>query len=290
MVQKVENDAVAYIKSIANKRGRNVEWAEEAVRESVNITAEEALELDVIDLVANSRTELIDAIDGRVVEMPVGEMTLETKGAEVVEVEMDMRSRILKAISDPNIAYILMMVGLLGLYFELSNPGVIFPGVIGAVCLVLAFYSFQTLSVNYAGLILIILAVVFFIAEIKVTSFGLLTVAGIISLVLGSLMLFESPLPFMKLSPWVVLPTVIVMSSFILGTMSFAILIHRKKPVSGMEGLLGQEGTALSKISPEGRVLVAGEYWNAVSEEAIKKGEKVKVVGVKGLLIKVVRL
>ncbi len=216
--------------------------------------------------------------------------TLETKGAEVVEVEMDMRSRILKAIADPNIAYLLMMAGVLGIYFELSNPGAIFPGVIGAVCLVLAFYSFQTLSVNYAGLLLIVLAMVFFIAEIKVMSYGLLSVAGVIALLLGSLMLFDPSVPYLKLSLWVVLPTVLFMSAFILAVMYLAVRVFGEKPVSGMEGIVGEEGTALSRIEPEGRVLVIGEYWNAVSDEPIKKGDKIKVVSIKGLVVTVVRL
>jgi membrane-bound serine protease (ClpP class) len=289
MVKKVENDAVAYIKSIAKKRKRNEEWAEDAVRESVNITAEEALKLKVIDLMAENRTELINALDGRVVDLPGGEHRLMTKKAEVTEVEMNLRFRILKAITNPNVAYVLMMIGLLGLYFELSNPGVIFPGVIGAICLVLAFYAFQTLSVNYAGLILIILAVVFFIGEIMVTSFGLLTIAGVISLVLGSLMLFESPLPFMRVSLWILLPTILVVTAFVLGVMYYAVLVQRKKPVSGLEGLVGVEGTAVEKIDPEGKVFVEGEYWNAESTEPINKGEKIKVVDVKGLLLKVVK-
>lgn len=293
MMEKVENDAVAYIKGIAKKRGRNVEWAEDAVRESVNITAEEALELGVIDLVAEDSGVLISALDGRVVELPVGERTLMTKGAEIKEVEMNLRFRILKAIANPNVAYVLMMIGMLGLYFELSNPGAIFPGVIGAICLVLAFYAFQTLSVNYAGLILIILAVLFFIGELMVTSFGLLTLAGIVSLVLGSLMLFESPLPFMKLSLWVLLPTVLVVTTFITLVMYYAVGIQRKKPVSGVEGLVGVVGEAVEKIDPAGRggrggrVFIEGEYWNAESTEPIKKGDKIKVVEVEGLLLKV---
>jgi membrane-bound serine protease (ClpP class) len=289
MVKKVENDAVAYIKSIAKKRKRNEEWAEKAVRESVNITSEEALKLNVIELMVEDRGELIEALDGWVVDLPRGERGLRTKHAEVKEVEMNLRFRILRAIANPNVAYVLMMIGLLGLYFELSNPGVIFPGVIGAICLVLAFYSFQTLSVNYAGLILILLAVIFFIAEISLTSFGLLTVAGIISLVLGSLMLFDSPLPFMRVSLWILLPTVLVVTAFVLGTMYYAVLVHKRRPVSGMEGLVGEVGEAVERIDPEGKVFIEGEYWSAVSTEPIEKGDKIKVVDVKGLLLKVVK-
>ncbi len=290
MVKKVENDAVAYLKSIAEKRKRNAKWAEKAVRESVNITAEEALKLGVIDLIADNRTELLKALDGRNVETVTGKKVLKTKEAEVKDVEMGLRFRILRAITNPNVAYILMMIGLVGLYFELANPGAILPGVIGAICLVLAFYAFQTLSVNYAGLILIGLALLFFIAEVKVTSFGLLTVAGVVALTLGSLMLFESPLPFMRLSLWVILPTVVTITAFFLGAMYYAVRIHRRRPVSGAEGLIDQEGTALEDISPEGTAMVAGEYWKVVSDEPIKKGEKIKVVEVKGLRLKVKKL
>ena len=292
MMAKVENDAVAYIKGIAAKRGRNAEWAEEAVRKSVNITAEEALSLGVIDMLAATSTELMEKLDGREVDLAAGARTLKTKEAVIKEVEMNLRYRILDAISNPNVAYILMMIGLLGLYFELSSPGAILPGVIGAICLVLAFYAFQTLTINYAGLLLIGLAVIFFIVELNVVSYGLLTIAGIVSLILGSLMLFESPLPFMKLSLWVMLPTVVFMTVVILAAMYLAVTIHRKKPVSGAEGLIGEEGTALDEINPgaSGKVFVCGEYWEAESDEAIREGERVKVASLKGLLLKVTKV
>lgn len=292
MAKKVENDAVAYIRGIAAKRHRNVDWADKAVRESVNVTAEDALKMNVINLIAVSRDDLISKLDGMKVELPAGTKILKTKGASVKEVEMNLRARILKTISEPNIAYILMMIGIVGLYFELSNPGLVFPGVIGAICLVLAFYAFQTLSVNYAGLLLIGLAIIFFIAEIKITSYGLLSVAGIISLILGSLMLFNSPLPFLRLSIWVILPTIIVMTAIILGTMYYAIKIHRRKPVSGREGMIGAEGMASEDIDPdrEGKVFVEGEYWNATTDAPLKKGDKVKVVEVKGLRLKVSKI
>lgn len=289
MQKKVLNDAVAYIKSIADKRGRNAEWAEKAVREAVNITAEEALELKVVDLVAISSAELLEKMDGVEVEVVTGKRTLSTAGAEIEEVEMGLRYRILNAISNPNVAYILMMIGLIGIYFELSNPGAILPGVLGAICLILAFYAFQTLPVNYAGLLLIGLAVVFFIAEIMVVSYGLLTIAGVVSLILGSLMLFESSAPYMELSIWVILPTVVFMTAFILGTMYFAVKVFRKTPVSGSEGLVGEIGTASADIDAgaKGTVFVEGEYWNAVAEEDIREGDKVMVTGLEGLELKV---
>lgn len=291
MMKKVENDAVAYIQSIAVKRKRNADWAQKAVRESVNIAAEEALRLNVIDLMAGNRDDLIKKLDGRKVELAAGDRVLNTKGAKVVEVEMNMRARVLNAITNPNVAYILMMIGILGLFFELSNPGVVLPGVVGAICLVLAFYAFQTLSVNYAGLLLIALAVIFFIVEVKVVSYGLLTLAGIVSLVLGSLMLFNSPAPFMRLSVWVVLPAVMLMAALVVGAMYYAVVFHRRKPVSGSEGLVGEAGRAAGdiKAGAEGKVFVDGEYWNAVSEEDIKDGDTVTVSEVRGLHLKVLK-
>jgi len=289
MMKKVENDAVAYIKGIATKRHRNAEWAEKAVRESVNVPAEEALKLKVIDLIAPDKKALLEAIDGKKVEILSGEKILKTAKAEIKEIEMGLRHRILNAITNPNVAYILMMIGLIGLYFELSNPGLILPGVVGAICLVLAFYAFQTLSVNYAGLLLIGLAALFFIAEIKVMSYGLLTVAGIVALTLGSLMLFESPLPFMRVSLWVILPTVISITAIFFGAMYYGLKIRHKKPVSGVEGLVDEIGIANTDIAKEGKVFIDGEYWDAWSDELIKAGEKVKVVEVVGLKLKVAK-
>lgn len=287
MMKKVENDAVAYIKGIAAKRGRNAQWAEKAVRESVNITATEALELKVIDLVAENTEALLLALDGRKVQVDGKEITLKTKGAEQIAVEMGLRHRILDAITNPNVAYVLMMIGMVGLYFELSNPGAIFPGVIGAICLILAFYSFQTLPVNYAGLLLIGLGVAFFVIELSVTSFGLLTIAGIISFTLGSLMLFDSPLPFMRVSLSVILPTVIAVSIFFAAMVYYAVRVYKQAPVSGTQSLIGIEGTASTNVDPEGKVFVSGEYWNADSTDHIKKGDKVAVTDIRGLKLTV---
>ncbi|MCP3677200.1 MAG: nodulation protein NfeD [Deltaproteobacteria bacterium] len=289
MVKKVENDAVAYIQGIAEKRGRNAEWAEKAVRESVNVTAEEAVKLNVIDLIAPDREALFEAIDGREVEVVSGKRSISIKGAEVVEVEMGLRYRILKAISNPNVAYVLMMLGMVGLYFELSNPGAILPGVIGGICIILAFYSFQTLSVNYAGLALIILAAIFFVAEVLVTSYGLLAISGVVALTLGSLMLFDSPLPFMRLSLWVLLPTVTCFAAIFLAIMYYAVRIQRRRPFLGIgsTGLIGEEGLAETDISPEGKIFLDGEYWEAWSDEPIKSGERVRVIEIKGLKVKV---
>ena len=287
MSEKMTNDAAAYIESIALKRNRNADWAIKAVRKSVSITEQEALRLNVIDLIAPSLEKLLEEIDGKTVVTPDGQKVLRTKDATIKRSKMGIRSRILDTISNPNIAYILMMIGLVGLYFELSNPGAILPGVLGGICLILAFFAFQTLSVNYAGILLILLAVIFFIAEIKVQSFGLLAVGGIISLLLGSMMLFESPNPELRLSWKVLTPTVALASSFFLVTAGLAFKAYRKKPATGSEGLIGMEGIAETDITPDGKVFVHGENWNASSDEMIARGAKVIVLEVKGLTLKV---
>jgi membrane-bound serine protease (ClpP class) len=287
MAKKIENDAVAYIKGIAQKRGRNTVWAEEAVRKSVAIPAEEALNKKVIDLIAKDLNELIEKIDGREVETSRGKFRLITKGAEIYNVKMGFRYRILDTLSNPNIAYILMMLGLAGLYFELAHPGAIFPGVIGALCLILAFYSFQTLPVNYAGVLLILMGIVMFILEMKVASFGLLTLGGIISMLLGSIMLFESPSPLFRVSWSVLITTMVIVSLFFAVVATLAFKAWLRKPSVGAKGLLGEIGEAKTRIDPKGKVFVHGEIWNAWSDVVIEEGEKVRVVEVSGLVLKV---
>lgn len=288
--KKIENDAVAYLRGIAGKRGRNAEWAEQAVRQSVNITAEEALRLRVIDILAPSREELFKKLDGMRVETAGGARVLRTKDADVKEVEMNLRYRLLNVITNPNVAYILMMIGLTGLYFELSNPGLILPGVVGAVSLVLAFYAFQTLPINYAGLLLIALGVFFFVLEIKIVSYGLLSIAGIISLVLGSMLLFDTTLPFMKVSFSVMLPMILFVAGILVFTMYWAASIHKRRPVSGAEGFKDKIGKAVTNIdTADGKVFVEGEYWSAVSDAPIKEGESIKVISLDGMTLKVTK-
>ncbi len=287
MVEKVTNDAVAYIKSIAERRGRNVKWAEDAVRKSVSVTAREALKLGVIDLVSKDIKSLLDSIDGMKVKTPAGEKVLHTRGASVVRKEMGLRLKILATISNPNIAYILMLLGFYGLFFEFTNPGSIFPGVVGGICLILAFYAFQTLPVNYAGLLLIILAVILFVLEVKITSGGILTIGGIISMIIGSIMLFESPGPFLELSIYLIVPAVLITAFFFTVTVGLAVKAWKRKPVTGVEGLTGLEGVAHTDVLEGGMVLVHGEYWRAYSDDPIKKGERVIVESVSGLRIKV---
>jgi membrane-bound serine protease (ClpP class) len=283
MKKKVENDAAAYIRSIAEKRGRNIGWAEDAVRKSVSITEKDALKLKVIDLIAEDLPSLLKAINGRTVETVKGKVTLATKDAEVKTVPMSFRFKVLGALTDPNIAYILMLLGIYGLIFELSNPGSILPGVVGGISLILAFYAFQTLPINYAGFLLILLAIILFIAEIKVPSYGLLTVGGVISMVLGSLMLVTTDIPGMKISMFVILPTALLTAGFFALVIGLALRMHQRKPVIGAEALIGTGGVARTEIHPSGLVLVQGELWEAVSEIPIKEGESIIVHGRDGL-------
>ncbi|MGD2079893.1 MAG: nodulation protein NfeD, partial [Nitrospirota bacterium] len=284
MAEKAVNDSAAYIKSLAERRGRNAQWAEDAVRKSVSATEEEALEMGVIDLVSASLPALLADIEGMEVETAGGKRVLRTEGAAITRVEMGLRHRVLDVISDPNIAYILMLLGFYGIFFELTNPGAIFPGVVGGICLILAFYAFQTLPVNYAGMLLILLGVVLFILEISVTSYGALTIGGIIAMVLGSLMLFEDAGPFVKLSIYTILPAVVVTAVFFTIVIGLAWKAFRSKPTTGREGLVGVEGTAASEVTSDGgTVKVHGEIWSAVSEEPIQADTKVVVESVEGL-------
>jgi len=286
MSEKVVHDMASYGRSIAQETGRNADWVERAIRESVSITAEEAVERNVVDLIAADIDDLLKQLDGREVALKQGKVTLRTKDIERKYFTPGVRDRILKTISDPNIAYILMMIGLAGLYFELSHPGAIFPGVIGAISLILAFYSFQTLPVNYAGLLLIALAIVLFIAEIMVSSFGLLSLGGLISLVLGSVMLFED----VGVSLRLMAPTIVLVGAFFVVVSTLAFRAYRSKPKTGVEGLIGKKGLVKQAIDPEGLVFVHGEYWRAVSGEKLEPGEKIQVEHVDGLILTVKRL
>ncbi len=285
MAKKIENDAAAYAKGIAEKKGRNSEWAEKAVRKSVSITAKEALKKNVIDLMADDIDQLLKKIDGMTVPLPSGKVTLKTKDAIINAKEMGIREKILTTLSNPNIAYLLLMIGLAGIYFEFSHPGAILPGVVGGISLILAFFAMQTLPVNYAGVLLIIFAIILFIAEIKIVSHGMLSVAGIISIVLGSLMLFESPIPDLRVSFSVMIPTVIIISLFFIAIVSLAVKAQMRKPRTGVEGMVGEIGKAVTPIHDGGKVFIKGEYWNASSREVIEEGDQIEVIGMKGLKI-----
>lgn len=283
MSKKVVNDMVAYSRSIAKRRGRNEKWVEKAIRESVSVTATDALKKNVIDLMAKDLDDLLKKINGRKV---AGKGTLKLDKIEIKRVSEDLRTKILKTISDPNIAYILMMIGLAGLYFELSHPGAIFPGAIGALCLILAFFAFQTLAVNYAGVLLIVLALIFFILELKVVSYGLLSIAGTLSLLLGSLMLFKK-MPGLALSLKVIWPTVAVVAGFFVVVAGLVFKAQLNRPKTGAGGLLGEVGEVKEKIAPEGKVFVHGELWRAKAAVTIAKGKKVRVKAVDGLTVEV---
>jgi len=289
MEEKVVNDAAAYIKSIASKRGRNEKWAEESVRKSVSVTENEALKLKVIDLVANDVRELLDSCDGRKVSVPSGERILNTKKIEVRKVEISLRDRILEVITNPTIAYILLTLGIWGLFFELSNPGAIFPGIVGGICLILAFFALQSLPINYAGLLLMIFALILFILEVKIVSYGALTIGGIISMVLGSLLLFESPLPYMRASLTVIITVVAATALFFIFAVGLALRARKRKVTTGGRGLLGEVGVARTALKPEGDVFIHGEIWKAEADQPIKKGEKVIVTGVEHLTLKVTK-
>jgi len=287
MSEKVANDAAAYIKTLANKRGRNAEWAEEAVHKSVSITEYEALEKNVIDIVATDIRDLLNKCDGRAVELPDTSVILATKGAEVKRIEISFANRVLDVISNPNIAYILMTIGMMGLYFEFANPGAIIPGVVGAICLLLAFFAFSTLPINYAGLLLIILGVILFVAELKIASHGVLTIGAIASLFFGSIMLIETDVPYMNISLSVIIPMVATIAAFFIFAIWLALRAQGRKVATGAEGMVEEVGTASTDISESGTVYIHGEYWNAQSEKPITKGDRIRVVGVDGLVLKV---
>jgi membrane-bound serine protease (ClpP class) len=284
MGDKVVNDMVAHARSVAERRGRNADWVEKAIRESVAVTETEALWLGIIDLVAEDLDDLLAKLDGR--EIP-GKGVLKTLGAGRHVVEETLRTKVLKTLSDPNIAYILMMIGLAGIYFEFSHPGAIFPGALGGICLVLAFFAFQTLPINYAGFLLIALAVVFFVLEMKIASFGLLSLAGVVSLVLGSLMLFKSADPAMRLSWSVILPTVAMVSAFCALVAGLVFRAQISAPRTGDSGLLGEQGVVRKALTPSGKVFVHGEIWNARAATHLAEGVRVRVVGVEGLVLTV---
>jgi membrane-bound serine protease (ClpP class) len=287
MSEKVTNDAVAFITSIARKRQRNVEWAVNSVRRSESISEAEALENNVVDLVAANVTELLEKIDGKEVVTEAGPTTLRTKGASVEYMEMGWVANLLNIISDPNVAYILFLLGLYGLMFELYSPGTILPGVIGGICIILALYAMHTLPVNYAGLALIVFAVILFLLEIKIVSHGLLGIGGVVSLFLGSLMFrSEQDWGLGGLSWSVIITAVVVTSLFFLFIVGLGLKAQRAKPATGLEGMIGETGEAVDELNPNGMVRVHGELWNAQSQgEAIKPGQKIKVTGIRNLTL-----
>ncbi len=290
MIEKATNDAAAFIRTISEKRKRNVEWAEDAVRKSLSITENEALKENVIDTIANDVRELLEFIDGMEVETVEGMKILNTRDAELVNIEMNTAQKLLSILSDPNLAYLLLMFGIYGLFFELYNPGAIFPGVFGGICLILAFYSMHSLPVNYAGLALILFAVILFILEIKIVSHGILSIGGVISLLLGSIMLIdtESFLEAMDISIELIILVVVLTTAFFLFAITFGIKAQRKKVATGNEGMVGEKGVAISSLNPKGEISIHGEIWNCESIDGdIKKGSTVSIIGIENLTLKV---
>lgn len=286
MLAKVTNDAVAYVRSLAEERGRNADWAEKAVRESIAISAEDALRQGVCDLIARDRTELLAALEGRTVQVNGEPRVLALAGARVIERRPDVRDRVLGVIANPTIAYLLLLLGVLGIFFELSHPGTLFPGIVGAVALFLAFFALQMLPVRAAGVALILLSLVLFLLEIKITSYGALAMGAIASLLFGSLMLFDGG-GGVRLSLGVILPTLIVVAGLCLFGVVMAARAQRQRVTSGVEGLVGEVGEARGDLAPGGTVFVHGELWNATSEVPVRSGQSVRVVRVEGLRLHV---
>jgi len=281
MEEKVTHDAVSYIKTLAEKRGRNVQMAEDGVTKSLSYTETEALKGGLIDLVAKSDRDIVNFLDGKRLRRFNGEETaLALKGEPIVALPMSFRQRFLLTISEPNLAYLLLMIGLLGLYFEFSHPGAILPGVLGGISLLLAIFAFQILPINYVGLMLIILALVLFVVEVKVHSFGVLALGGVAAMVIGSLMLISSPSPALRPSLRVIIPLAFGISVIFLFLVYLVVRAHARRSATGKEGMVGEIGTARTDLAPSGRVFVHGELWEAEASEPVRAGEKVRVLEV----------
>ena len=287
LARKVKNDAVSYIRSLAAQRGRNADWAEKAVREGGSLGETDAVRMKVVDLVARDVDELLVAIDGRTVSVAGRTRTLHTKGAERHEVSPTWRQRLLSRIIDPNVAYILFILGFYGILFELSNPGAILPGVVGGICLLLAFLAFQALPVNLTGIFLIVFAMVLFAVDVKVQSHGILTLGGVVSLLLGSLILLGGESGVARVSLSVIATVVGVTVVFFVFVLGAAYRAQRRKPVTGIQGLIGERGTALTDLAPSGQVFLHGEYWTAEADAPIAKGSAIVVDRVDGLSLRV---
>ena len=290
MGEKIENFTASFSETIARQRGRNAEWAIQAVRKSVSITEKEALKLNVIDIVAKDINDLLKQAEGRKVDLDGRPQTLSLKDVEVIRHEMNLKDQVINIIADPNIAYLLLMAGILGLYMEFSHPGVIFPGVAGAICLILALISLQLLAFNHAGLVLILLGVALLIGEAFMPSFGVLGIGGVISLALGSFLLFDTQDSGVGVDRSIIFAAVGTLTSFVLAISYLVYRSQKSKPTLGFDGMLGEIGDVRAKLNPAGKVFVRGELWNAEADGEIDMGEKVEIVGYQGLNLKVRRL
>jgi membrane-bound serine protease (ClpP class) len=283
MKEKVENDSAAYIKSIAEQRKRNVAWAEDAVRKSVSVTEREALKLKVVDLIAEDMPALLKQLDNRTISLQSGPTVLHTADTTVREFPMGLRLELLMTLSDPNIAYLLMTIGTIGIMAELYNPGAILPGIVGAISLILAFYSLQSLPVNYAGVLLFLLGIIFFILEATVTSYGLLAIGGVVAMLLGSMMLIKTDVEFLQISWSVILPVVVLTAGFSLFMVGMGVRAMRRRPATGREELVGLVGIVQTALTPHGQLAVHGELWEAISDRPLQPGDKAEVIRVDGL-------
>jgi membrane-bound serine protease (ClpP class) len=291
MEKKIVNDAAAYIRSYVARRGRNAQLAERGVTESQSFTAEEALKENLIDGVTETVSGIIEQYDGRQIRRMSGETaTLDLRGATIQMFEMTTRQRILSQVLNPNVAFILALVGLIGLYIEITNGGLILPGVIGAISLVLALFSFNLLPVSWAGVALILLAIGLFVLEATVTSHGILALGGIVAMIAGGLMLVQGPIPQLRIQLSTTLAVTIPVAIITVFLVRLVLVSRRQKSTTGAEGMVGEEGVASTDIHTEGKVLVHGEYWNASSENPIPAGSRVRVLKVQGLKIEVEQL
>jgi membrane-bound serine protease (ClpP class) len=290
--KKIINDAAAYIRSLAESHGRNADWAEEAVRKGVSITEQEALELNVIDMIAPDLDTLLVQLDGREVTLLGGNtVTLQTADTEIESIDMTVVEEFLFVISDPNIAFLLLSLAMLGIFVEITNPGLIFPGVVGGICGILAFYSLGQLPVNWAGVLLIVLAFGLFVGEVLTTSFGLFTAGGVVALVLGALILFPGGSPVFRINPWLIAIVALIIASLFAFVVTHVVRAHRRQAATGKEELAGKKAVVKVALDPEGMVFFKGERWNAVSEtgDRLEPGEEVIITGVDGLVLHVTK-
>ncbi len=291
IMEKIVNDLAAWAKNLAQLKRRDIKFAEEMVKKSLSLTEKEALQRGVIEIIAPNLSELLNLANGRKIKLKNQEIVLKLQGISVETIEEDFKTRLLKVLTNPNLIYFLLMIGLLGLYLEFSHPGAILPGVVGAICLVLALFGLSILPLNYAGLALILLSALLFFLETQIPSHGLLTIGGVISLLLGSILLFGNNPPWLQIyRP--LLYTAIVTFSFLFGGIAYLVLkMQRKKTVSGSEGLLGEIGKVIEEVSPKGgKVFILGEIWNAYADHTIPRGERVRVIKKEGLKLKVERI
>jgi len=287
MTEKIVNDAAAFARSLAAERHRNAEWSEKAVRQSVSVTDSEALALGMIDFIVGSRDSLLTMLDGRTVKLQTGEFTMHTAGATVHENPFTLRLKILAMLAEPNIVYIFLLLGIYGLFFELYNPGAILPGVVGALSLIIAFYSLQLLPLNWAGLLLILLGVILFLLEIKIVSHGLLAVGGVVSLILGSLMLFDTSHTGIRVDIGLIIPASLLTAAFFMFVVGMGLRAQRGKPKTGKEGMIGEIGTVKTELKPRGKIYVHGEWWDAEAATDVPAGAHVRITAVSGSTLKV---